>query len=331
MYCVKYIEFTNCQYTSLIELFVLGGDQLMKRSLSFLMVIMLCTVLFVSCSKKPATQPQVGTEKADISDDKRGNTAQEPTVVNNNVEQTSEEDSKVADSLNTAEDNGDNSTASNEPATFPSEAQGDTSIAQSDTSEEDQSGWDTCVDCIVFPFQQDVEMSDLIAEVEIVELIKEVGDPELFCQSLFEAKIKKVYKAKDDFQANEIVLIQDGISKVPINGGRIFKKGDRAILIMMKASARENASSVIENTYWINSGEAGIYDIIECYGKKYAVKRMYADKNLKNIEVTSDVKNDIKNQLEARKNSNEKIKDIQPFLLESFEKKLIGTINNKSK
>jgi len=135
--------------------------------------------------------------------------------------------------------------------------------------------------------------------------------------------LKKVYKSKVNLKTNEIILEKDGSIEAPVNGGRIFQPGDRAILIMMKSENNENR-------YWIRSSNAGIYDIVVCDGKEYVVKRVSGDPELKDIEVSENEKRNIKAfMVQNIKQKNEKIIGIQPFLLENFDKKLTETISNK--
>ncbi|WP_154657425.1 hypothetical protein [Pontibacillus marinus] len=97
-------------------------------------------------------------------------------------------------------------------------------------------------------FEEVVEKADVIAEVEIGEVKKEVSTP--MPKTFFHAKIVNAFKGGSALKKNSITVVQAGNSKNAISGALLFKKGSKKILFMKEHSE--------PNTYWL-LGEQGHY------------------------------------------------------------------------
>ena len=76
-----------------------------------------------------------------------------------------------------------------------------------------------------YSFDESVEISDLIAEIEIIEKVSEIDEPSP--KTLFNAKIIKVFKGElNSNKDNSIVVMQQGNSEWIFNNNKLFEAGE---------------------------------------------------------------------------------------------------------
>lgn len=173
-----------------------------------------------------------------------------------------------------------------------------------------------------YSFDESVEISDLIAEIEIIEKVSEIDEPSP--KTLFNAKIIKVFKGElNSNKDNSIVVMQQGNSEWIFNNNKLFEAGEKYVLFLKKATG-------YDNTYWILCEEINTYTIETIDNAKYIVKNSVKDARLKKIQVDEkETIGKITNRLKGKMIKQEKIKDIQVMKKDMFDAELTATINEK--
>ncbi|WP_062107488.1 hypothetical protein [Bacillus niameyensis] len=128
----------------------------------------------------------------------------------------------------------------------------------------------------VFEFKEAVAKSDLIAQIEVIEIFKEINEP--FPKTIFRANL--IESLKGSFKEKEIFVMQQGNSDYVFNDNPLFKKGESYLLFLMKTKDFD-----IENSYWILGEEAGMYKLLD---QSVAVKLSVKEDELKNIEISDE-------------------------------------------
>jgi len=106
----------------------------------------------------------------------------------------------------------------------------------------------------VEPLEKTIQtMSDLVAEVEIGNIIKEMDEPGP--KTIYSAKVLDVLSGDETLK--EISVLQQGNSRYEFNGNRMFKSGEKYILVL------KNAPELGESVYWIRGEETQIYEVLE--------------------------------------------------------------------
>lgn len=127
-----------------------------------------------------------------------------------------------------------------------------------------------------FEFEEGVAKSDLIAQIEILDVLKEIDEPSP--KTIFRATLKESLKGTS--QAKEIFVMQQGNSDAIINDNPLFKQGESYLLFLMKTKDFD-----VENSYWILGEETGMYKLLD---QSIAVKLALKDDGLKEIEVSDE-------------------------------------------
>ncbi|MBW4081228.1 hypothetical protein [Paenibacillus sp. S150] len=108
----------------------------------------------------------------------------------------------------------------------------------------------------VYPFDESVNKSDLIVEVQIKEKIKETDDPSP--KTIFKTEIINILTQKEPLATKEINIMQAGNSKWSFNDNKLFSPGEKYILFL-----KRTVDFDIENTFWILGEETNIYEITD--------------------------------------------------------------------
>jgi hypothetical protein len=173
----------------------------------------------------------------------------------------------------------------------------------------------------VFPFEETVARSDLIAKVKIGEIQKEIDEPSP--KTIFYAEI--VDKYKGEYDKEDIYIAQQGNSTHIFNGNELFKK-DKEYLLFLKKSP-----SLGENVYWILGEETSIYeDLGNNKLKRWANDNLsnYSDVELKDLTIAENKKIEEYNQ-KALKEKDTPLKKTVQIIDEIKFKKKIETVKNK--
>ena len=125
-----------------------------------------------------------------------------------------------------------------------------------------------------YKFDDAVDKAEVIAEVTIGKLIKEIDNPAP--KTLFEATVTKVLKGTENLE--NIVIMQQGNSEWSFNDNDQFAPNEKYILFLKKAIGEGYEGS---NTYWILGEETNVYSIVD--GNKVVKNAMY-DEELTTIE-----------------------------------------------
>ncbi|MEF2248513.1 hypothetical protein [Paenibacillus sp. IITD108] len=106
-----------------------------------------------------------------------------------------------------------------------------------------------------FKIDEAVGKADVIAEVEILNAVKEMYEPGN--KTIFSAKVVQPIKGEVE-AGSEIYIMQEGNSKVAFNDAPQFQGKEKYILILMKAVGMDN-----DDTYWILGSETGVYEVVD--------------------------------------------------------------------
>lgn len=126
----------------------------------------------------------------------------------------------------------------------------------------------------VYEFQEAVSKADLIAQVEIMDIIEEVNDPSP--KTIYRTIILESLKGRPE--TSEIYVMQQGNSEYVFNGNALFEQGDKYILFMMETEGLN-----IEDSYYILGEETGMYKLTD---QLTAVKLSVQEDMLEEIEIT---------------------------------------------
>lgn len=131
-------------------------------------------------------------------------------------------------------------------------------------------------DVEIFEFEEAVAKSDLIAEIEIVDVLKEINEPSP--KTIFRAVLTESLKGSS--QSEEIFVMQQGNSDYVFNENPLFKQGENYLLFLMETEGFD-----IEDSYWILGEETGMYKLL---GQSTAVKLSVKEGGLEGIEITDE-------------------------------------------
>lgn len=106
----------------------------------------------------------------------------------------------------------------------------------------------------VLPFEQSVNKSDLIVEIQILEKLKEINEPTP--KTIYRAEITDYLNNEGKNDSNIINIMQGGNSEWTLNKNKLFSPGEKYILFLVKTIDFD-----IENTYWILGEETSIYEV----------------------------------------------------------------------
>lgn len=154
-----------------------------------------------------------------------------------------------------------------------------------------------------YPFEEAIKVSELIAEIEIIDNVRELNEP--IAKTIFSATITEGIKVDSMLTTDILHIMQQGNSEWTFNGIEIFQPGEKYILFLKSAKNIQE-----KNTYWILGEETGVYKIID---DKYIAKLSLRDQALADIEVKK-----LSDELTKSKNS----KEIQVLLKEEFKEKI---------
>ncbi|GEN29815.1 hypothetical protein HNQ35_000483 [Cerasibacillus quisquiliarum] len=104
---------------------------------------------------------------------------------------------------------------------------------------------------VPFDFEEAVKDADLIAEVEIKRLIKEVKE-EPIPYTVFATHI--IQKIEGDDMRAEVTIRQNGDSEWRFNDNKMFKPGEKYVFFLKKTAASES-------DYWILGEETGMFQV----------------------------------------------------------------------
>lgn len=128
----------------------------------------------------------------------------------------------------------------------------------------------------IFEFKEAVTKSDLVAKIEILDILKEVNEPSP--KTIFRATL--IESLKGSPQEKEIFVIQQGNSDYVFNDNPLFKKGENYLLFLM-----ETKDFDIEDSYWILGEETGMYKLLD---QSIAVKLSVKEDELRKIEISDE-------------------------------------------
>ncbi|WP_338778566.1 hypothetical protein [Metabacillus sp. FJAT-52054] len=95
------------------------------------------------------------------------------------------------------------------------------------------------------------KLADIVAEVEIRSVVSEMDEPGP--KTVFSANVLDVLKGDENIK--DINVLQQGNSRYEFNGNRMFKPGEKYILVLKKAP------DLGETVYWIRGEETQIYEV----------------------------------------------------------------------
>ncbi|MFN7249840.1 MAG: hypothetical protein ACK4M9_03525 [Anaerobacillus sp.] len=154
-----------------------------------------------------------------------------------------------------------------------------------------------------YPFEEAIKVSELIAEIKIIEKVQELNEPSP--KTIFKATMTEVLKNDSGLPTDSLHFMQQGNSDWTFNDNEMFQQGEKYILFLKHAKEIQE-----EHTYWILGEETGMYKIIN---DRYIAKLSERDEALADIE---DIK--LSDELKKSKNS----KEIQVLQTEEFREKI---------
>jgi hypothetical protein len=125
-----------------------------------------------------------------------------------------------------------------------------------------------------YPFEEAIKESELIAEIEIIEHVRELNEPSP--KTIFKATMIEVIKNDSGLPNDSLHIMQQGNSDWTFNDNEMFQPGERYILFLKSAKDIQE-----EHTYWILGEETGMYKKID---DKYIAKLAQSDEALADIE-----------------------------------------------
>lgn len=158
-----------------------------------------------------------------------------------------------------------------------------------------------------FPFEEAIKVSELIAEIEIIENVRELNEPT--AKTIFKATITEVIKNDSRLTTDSLHIMQQGNSELTFNKNELFQPGEKYVLFLKSAKNIQE-----KHTYWILGEETGMYKKID---DRFIAKLALRDNALADIE---DEK--LSDELTKSKNSNE----IQVLLKEEFIEKIKNSL-----
>lgn len=142
------------------------------------------------------------------------------------------------------------------------------------TYEEDviQSGIEAEV--LAFELEEAKEQANLIAEITIMDKVKEIDKEIGMPYTVFQAQVDHVFKGN----ANPVITIkQDGTSEVLVNSVEPFAKGEKYILFLKETRK-------IDAEYWIIGEESGVFKV-----NKQKIHLRFPLSNVDDLEIPYDV------------------------------------------
>lgn len=124
----------------------------------------------------------------------------------------------------------------------------------------------------LYEFNDAVSKSDFIAEIEVIDVLKEINDPSP--KTIFRAKVIESLKGSSD--EKEIFILQQGNGDFVFNENPLFEKGENYLLFLM-----ETVDLNMDISYWILGEVTGMYQVLDT---SIAVKLAVKDETLKDIE-----------------------------------------------
>lgn len=107
-----------------------------------------------------------------------------------------------------------------------------------------------------YPFEEAVNLSDLIVEITIDERLGELVDP--IPKTIFNAVVTDVVKGSNEKKGEFINVLQQGNSDWTFNDTPLFESGDTLVLFLKSVTDEE-----YPNTYWILGEETGMYEVVD--------------------------------------------------------------------
>lgn len=128
-----------------------------------------------------------------------------------------------------------------------------------------------------YTFKEAFEEADMVVEIVITKWLGELDQEGLDHITYFKAVIMNEYKNNINFQAKEIVLLQQGNSKWTYKGYPLFKNGDRLLLSLFFVDPLRDSDYSIEgeDCFTIVGSQLTEMQVMEKDGKNYALKRNY--------------------------------------------------------
>ncbi|MFT4417329.1 hypothetical protein ACLM5H_26240 [Fredinandcohnia humi] len=155
-----------------------------------------------------------------------------------------------------------------------------------------------------YAFEEAIKESELIAELEITEKVRELNEPS--AKTIYKAKIIEGIKKDSKLTTDNLHIMQQGNSEWIFNGNEMFQPGEKYILFLKNAINIQE-----EDTYWILGEETGMYKKID---DKYIAKLSQKDEALADIEEKK-----LSDELTKTEKSS---KEIQVILKEEFKEKV---------
>lgn len=127
------------------------------------------------------------------------------------------------------------------------------------------------------PVGQSIATADLIAKVQINKIEKEISEPSE--KTILDAKIMETIKPDAAIENKETIrILQQGNSRFPFNGNKIFQPSEQYILFLKRAVGEGYDHT---DTYWILGEETNIYEVLE---NGFLSKWALSDSDLSAIE-----------------------------------------------
>lgn len=168
----------------------------------------------------------------------------------------------------------------------------------------------------IYSYDQMLELSDIIAEVEITGKSNEIdtGTP----RTIFKAKIIDMYKGVDD-QVKEINIAQIGNSKTVFRDYDLFKKNDKMVLFLEKAKI-EN----VEDVYVIVGSIGGTFCLESVEGEDYILQKIAPIPQMKQKE-------NLVAENKIKTNKGLKSEKLQVIKKKEFKKQILDDLAKKVK
>lgn len=159
-----------------------------------------------------------------------------------------------------------------------------------------------------YQFEEAIKESELIAEIEITEKVRELNEPT--AKTIYKAKIIEGIKKDSKLTTDNLYIMQQGNSEWTFNGNEMFQPREKYILFLKNAINIQE-----EDTFWILGEETGMYKKID---DKYIAKLSLRDEALADIE---------EKKLSDELTKTEKnLKEIQVILKEEFKEKIKNSL-----
>jgi hypothetical protein len=110
----------------------------------------------------------------------------------------------------------------------------------------------------IFPFEEAVNRSDLIAKVRIGKKSGELNEP--VPKTVFNAQILETQKSDVKVELESIQIMQQGTDEILFNDNPIFNENEEYILFLKKAVGP--ITQEYPDLYWITGEESNMYKVI---------------------------------------------------------------------